>query len=36
MQARFELAALLEKTGQKTQAIAELLAALGSAARDPR
>ena len=34
MQARFELAALLDKTGQKTQAIAELLAALGSAAHD--
>jgi tetratricopeptide (TPR) repeat protein len=31
MQARFELAALLENTGQKTQAIAELLAASGSA-----
>jgi tetratricopeptide (TPR) repeat protein len=34
MQARFELAALLEKTGQKTQAVAELLAAAGSAPRD--
>ena len=34
MQARFELAALLEKSGQKTQAIAELLAASG-AAHDP-
>ena len=34
MQARFELAALLEKSGQRTQAIAELLAALGPAARD--
>lgn len=31
MQARFELASLLQRTGQKTQAIAELLAALGSA-----
>jgi CIC family chloride channel protein len=29
MQARFELAALLEKSGRRTQAIAELLAALG-------
>ncbi len=34
MQARFELAALLEKNGQRTQAVAELLAALGPAARD--
>ena len=34
MQARLELASLLEKTGQRTQAIAELLAALGPAARD--
>jgi CIC family chloride channel protein len=34
MQARFELATLLEKNGQGTQAIAELLAALGPAARD--
>jgi CIC family chloride channel protein len=34
IQTRFELAALLEKAGQKTQAIAELLAALGPAARD--
>jgi tetratricopeptide (TPR) repeat protein len=34
MQTRFELAALLEKTGQKTQAVAELLAAAGAAARD--
>jgi chloride channel protein, CIC family len=34
MQARFELALLLEKTGQRTQAIAELLAALGPAAHD--
>ena len=34
MQARFELASLLEKAGQKTQAIAELLAALGPAAHD--
>jgi tetratricopeptide (TPR) repeat protein len=34
MQARFELASLLEKTGQRTQAIAELLAALGPAAHD--
>jgi tetratricopeptide (TPR) repeat protein len=34
MQARFELASLLEKSGQRTQAIAELLAALGPAARD--
>jgi tetratricopeptide (TPR) repeat protein len=31
MQARFELASLLEKTGQRTQAIAELLAASGQA-----
>ena len=31
---RFELAALLEKAGQKTQAGGELLAALGPAARD--
>ncbi|MGA2215586.1 MAG: chloride channel protein [Bryobacteraceae bacterium] len=34
LQARFELAALLQKTGQKTQAVAELLAAAGSAAHD--
>jgi chloride channel protein, CIC family len=34
VQARFELASLLEKSGQRTQAIAELLAALGPAARD--
>ena len=34
MQARLELASLLEKTGQRTQAIAELLAALGPAASD--
>ncbi len=34
MQARFELALLLEKTGQRTPAIAELLAALGPAAHD--
>ncbi len=34
MQARFELAALLEKAGQKTGAVAELLAAAGSAPRD--
>jgi tetratricopeptide (TPR) repeat protein/CBS domain-containing protein len=34
LQARFELAALLQKTGQKTQAVAELLAALGPAAHD--
>jgi chloride channel protein, CIC family len=34
MQARFELASLLEKTGQKTQAIAELLAAVGSVPHD--
>jgi tetratricopeptide (TPR) repeat protein len=34
MQARFELASLLEEAGQKTQAIAELLAALGPAVRD--
>jgi len=34
MQARFELATLLEKNGQRTQAVAELLAALGPAARD--
>jgi CIC family chloride channel protein len=34
MQARFELAALLQKTGQKTQAVAELLAAVGSAPHD--
>jgi tetratricopeptide (TPR) repeat protein len=31
MQARFELASLLEKSGQKTQAAAELLEAFGSA-----
>jgi chloride channel protein, CIC family len=31
MQARFELASLLEKSGQRTQAIAELLAASGTA-----
>jgi chloride channel protein, CIC family len=34
MQARLELASFLEKNGQRTQAIAELLAALGPAARD--
>jgi CIC family chloride channel protein len=34
VQARFELASLLGKTGQRTQAIAELLAALGPAAHD--
>jgi tetratricopeptide (TPR) repeat protein len=34
MQARFELASLLVKTGQKTQAVAELLAAVGSVAHD--
>jgi tetratricopeptide (TPR) repeat protein len=34
MQARFELASLMEKAGQRTQAIAELLAALGPAAHD--
>jgi tetratricopeptide (TPR) repeat protein len=34
LQTRFELASLLEKTGQKTQAVAELLAAAGSAPRD--
>jgi tetratricopeptide (TPR) repeat protein len=34
MQARFELASLLEQAGQRTQAIAELLAALGPAVRD--
>jgi CIC family chloride channel protein len=34
MQARIELASLLEKNGQRTQAIAELLAALGPAAHD--
>ena len=34
MQTRFELAALLAKTGQKTQAVAELLTALGPAAHD--
>jgi chloride channel protein, CIC family len=34
MQARFELAALFEKAGQRTQAVAELLAALGPAAHD--
>jgi chloride channel protein, CIC family len=33
-QARFELVSLLEKSGQRTQAIAELLAALGPAAHD--
>jgi tetratricopeptide (TPR) repeat protein len=34
MQTRFELAALLEKGGQRMQAVAELLAALGSTGRD--
>lgn len=34
MQTRLELAALLQNSGQKTQAIAELLAALGPAAHD--
>ncbi|HTW66920.1 MAG TPA: chloride channel protein [Bryobacteraceae bacterium] len=34
MQARFELVSLLGKAGQKTQAVAELLAALGPAAHD--
>jgi tetratricopeptide (TPR) repeat protein len=34
MQARFELASLLEKSGQKTQAVAELLEAFGSAGAD--
>jgi len=34
IQTRFELAALLEKGGQKTQAVAELLSASGTAARD--
>ncbi|MBV9769225.1 MAG: tetratricopeptide repeat protein, partial [Bryobacterales bacterium] len=34
MQTRYELASLLEKSGQKTQAVAELLAALGPAVRD--
>jgi CIC family chloride channel protein len=34
MQARFELAALLKNNGQRTQAVAELLAALAPAARD--
>jgi CIC family chloride channel protein len=34
MQTRFELVSLLQKTGQRTQAIAELLAALGPAAHD--
>jgi chloride channel protein, CIC family len=34
MQARLELVSLLAKSGQRTQAIAELLAALGSAAHD--
>jgi chloride channel protein, CIC family len=34
MQARFELVSLLAKSGQRTQAIAELLAALGPAAQD--
>ncbi len=34
MQTRFELAALLEKSGQRTLAVAELLAALGAAGRD--
>ncbi len=34
MQTRFDLVALLQKTGQRTQAIAELLAALGPAAHD--
>jgi chloride channel protein, CIC family len=34
IEARFELASLREKSGQRTQAIAELLAALGPAARD--
>ena len=34
LQARFELVSLLAKTGQRTQAIAELLAALGSAGHD--
>ena len=34
MQARLELASLLAKNGQQTQAIAELLAALGPAAHD--
>ena len=34
MQARFELISLLAKNGQKTQAIAELLAALGPAGHD--
>ncbi len=34
MQARFELVSILDQSGQRTQAIAELLAALGPAARD--
>jgi CIC family chloride channel protein len=34
MRARFELVSLLAKAGQRTQAIAELLAALGSASGD--
>ncbi len=34
MQTRFDLVSLLQKTGQRTQAIAELLAALGPAAHD--
>jgi tetratricopeptide (TPR) repeat protein len=34
IQTRFEVAALLEKGGQKMQAVAELLAASGTAARD--
>ena len=34
LQARFELVALLAKSGQRTQAISELLAALGSAGHD--
>jgi tetratricopeptide (TPR) repeat protein len=34
MRARLELASLLEKNGQRTQAVAELLAALGPAAHD--
>lgn len=35
MQARFELALMLQKNGQTTQAVAELLAALGPAASNP-
>ena len=35
IQARFELVSLLAKSGQRTQAVAELLAALGPASHDP-